>query len=160
MYKKNSIYSINKQHSDSIIYPFANGDEVRITREDFPSEEDFLAFKAWSDEDYRKTANYEDNTAKKIVSIDAISEAALSVPATDVIMERQLEKAERRRQASATVVKLKDKLTDTQFRRLWMYHVDGLTIDEIGELEGISHQNVSKSILAAERKIRKISPET
>ena len=160
MYKKNTIYSINKQHSDAIIYPFADGVEVRVTREDFPSEEDFLAFKAWSDEDYRKTANYEDNTAKKIVSIDDISEAALSVPATDVIMERQLEKAERRRQASATVVKLKDKLTDTQFRRLWMYHVEGLDTYEIAEIEGNTHQAISKSILAAEKKIKKFSSET
>ena len=58
------------------------------------------------------------------------------------------------------VVKLKDKLTETQFRRLWMYYVEGMTIDEIGEVEGISYQNVSRSINAAEKKIKKFSPET
>ena len=36
----------------------------------------------------------------------------------------------------------------------------GMTIDEIGEIEGISHQNVSNSIIAAERKIKKFSSET
>ena len=24
------------------------------------------------------------------------------------------------------------KLTETQFRRLWMYYIDGMTVDEIG----------------------------
>lgn len=62
--------------------------------------------------------------------------------------------------ASDMVVKLKDKLTETQFRRLWMYHVDGLTLDEIGEIEGVDHQRISKSIIAAKKKIKKISPDS
>ena len=158
MYKKNSIYSINKKYSDAIVYPFANGDEFRITREDFPTEEEFLAFKAWSDENYRKTDNYEDNTAKKTVSIDDVSESALAVPGIDVVIKRQHKQAEERRQASDMVVQLKDKLTETQFRRLWKYEVEGLTIDEIGGQEGVDHQRISKSILAAKKKIKKIFP--
>lgn len=158
MYKKNSIYSINKKYSDAIVYPFANGDEVRITREDFPTEEEFLAFKAWSDENYRKTDNYEDNTAKKTVSIDVVSESALAVPGIDVVIKRQHKQAEERRKASDMVVQLKDKLTETQFRRLWKYEVEGLTIDEIGGQEGVDHQRISKSILAAKKKIKKIFP--
>ena len=158
MYKKNSIYSINKKYSDAIVYPFANGDEFRITREDFPTEEEFLAFKAWSDENYRKTDNYEDNTAKKTVSIDDVSESALAVPGIDVVIKRQHKQAEERRKASDMVVQLKDKLTETQFRRLWKYEVEGLTIDEIGGREGVDHQRISKSILAAKKKIKKIFP--
>ena len=154
MYKKNSIYSINKKYSDAIVYPFANGDEFRITREDFPTEEEFLAFKAWSDENYRKTDNYEDNTAKKTVSIDDVSESALAVPGIDVVIKRQHKQAEERRKASDMVVQLKDKLTETQFRRLWKYEVEGLTIDEIGGQEGVDHQRISKSILAAKKKIK------
>ena len=158
MYKKNSLYSINKKYSDAIVYPFANGDEFRITREDFPTEEEFLAFKAWSDENYRKTDNYEDNTAKKTVSIDDVSESALAVPGIDVVIKRQHKQAEERRKASDMVVQLKDKLTETQFRRLWKYEVEGLTIDEIGGQEGVDHQRISKSILAAKKKIKKIFP--
>lgn len=140
------------------MYPFANGDEFRITREDFPTEEEFLAFKAWSDENYRKTDNYEDNTAKKTVSIDDVSESALAVPGIDVVIKRQHKQAEERRKASDMVVQLKDKLTETQFRRLWKYEVEGLTIDEIGGQEGVDHQRISKSILAAKKKIKKIFP--
>ena len=87
--------------------------------------------------------------------IDDLSEAALAIPAIDVVMDRQHEKAERRRQASAMVSQIREKLTETQFRRLWMYFVDGMTIDEIGEIEGISHQNISKSIGSAMKKIKK-----
>ncbi len=160
MYKKNSIYSINKKYSDAIVYPFANGEEVRITREDFPIEEEFLAFKAWSDENYRKTDNYEDNTAKKTVSIDDVSESALAVPGIDVVIKRQHQRAEERRKASDIVVQLKDKLTETQFRRLCLYHIEGLDTYEIGRLEDASHQAVCKSLALAEEKIKKIFPET
>lgn len=159
MVNKNSIYALNKKDPDAIVYPSANGKLIRVTREDFPSEEEFLAFKKWSDENFHEEEKLDHREANHILSADDLSEAALAVPAADVIMERQHERAEKRKIASDMVVKLKDKLTDTQFRRLWMYHVDGLTIDEIGEIEGISHQNVSKSILAAERKIKKISSE-
>ena len=53
------------------------------------------------------------------------------------------------------VAQVREKLTDTQFRRLWMYYVDGMTIDEIGAAEGVSHQAVSLNIAAAIRKIKK-----
>ena len=160
MFNKNSLYALNKKDPDAIVYPTADGKTVRITREDFPSEEEFLAFKKWSDENFHKEDNRDVTEDRYRVSIDSLSESALAVPSDDVIMERRQLRAERRKAATEMVIKLNDKLTDIQFRRLWMYHVDGLTIDEIGEIEGISHQNVSKSILAAERKIKKISSET
>lgn len=160
MVNKNSIYALNKKNSDAIVYTTADGKPIFVTREDFASEEDFLAFKRWSDEDFHEEEKLDHRESNHIVSADTLSEAALATPAVDVVMIRQHERAEKHKTASDMVVKLKDKLTETQFRRLWMYHIDGLTIDEIGELEGISHQNVSKSILAAERKIKKFSSDT
>ncbi len=160
MVNKNSIYALNKRDPDAIVYPSTTGKCVRITREDFPSEEEFLAFKAWSDANFHEEEKLDHREANHILSADELSEAALAVPAIDTVMERKYNRAEKHRQASETVVKLKDKLTETQFRRLWMYHVDGMTIDEIGEIEGISHQNVSKSIAAATKKIKKISSDT
>lgn len=155
MFNKNSIYALNKKDPDAIVYPSATGQLVRITRADFPSEEEFLAFKAWSDENFHKEDNRDVVEGKHLVSIDDISESALAVPASDVIMERQLARAEQKKKASDMVVKLKDKLTETQFRRLWMYYVDGMTIDEIGEKEGVSHQAVSLNIQSAIKKIKK-----
>ena len=92
---------------------------------------------------------------KHNTSIDDLSEAALSIPAIDVVMDRQHEKSERRRMASTMVSQIRDKLTETQFRRLWMYYVDGMTVDEIGEKEGVSHQATSLNITTAIRKIKK-----
>lgn len=160
MVNKNSIYALNKKDPDAIVYPSANGKLIRVTREDFPSEEDFLAFKKWSDENFHEEEKLDHREANHVLSVDDLSEAALAVPAADVIMERQHERAEKRKIASDMVVKLKDKLTDIQFRRLWMYHVEGKTEQQIAEIEGVDQQRISKSILAAKKKIKKFSAET
>ena len=160
MVNKNSIYALNKKDPDAIVYPSANGKLIRVTREDFPSEEEFLAFKKWSDENFHEEEKLDHREANHVLSADDLSEAALAVPAADVLMERQHERAEKRRIASNMVVKLKDKLTDIQFRRLWMYCVEGKTEQQIAEIEGVDQQRISKSILAAKKKIKKFSAET
>ena len=160
MVNKNSIYALNKKDPDAIVYPSANGKLIRVTREDFPSEEEFLAFKKWSDENFHEEEKLDHREANHILSVDDLSEAALAVPAADVLLERQHERAEKCKIASDMVVKLKDKLTDIQFRRLWMYCVEGKTEQQIAEIEGVDQQRISKSILAAKKKIKKFSAET
>ena len=160
MVNKNSIYALNKKDPDAIVYPSANGKLIRVTREDFPSEEEFLAFKKWSDENFHEEEKLDHREANHILSVDDLSEAALAGPAADVLLERQHERAEKRKIASDMVVKLKDKLTDIQFRRLWMYCVEGKTEQQIAEIEGVDQQRISKSILAAKKKIKKFSAET
>ena len=160
MFKKDSLYSINKKNPDAVVYKFANGEESRITRADFATEEEFLAFKAWSDEDFHIEDKREVLAGIRQVSIEDISEAAIATPAVDVVMEHQLQRSEQRRKISELVVQLKDKLTETQFRRLWMYCVDGKTEQQIAEIEGVDQQRISKSILAAKKKIKKFFPES
>ena len=87
MFKKDSLYSINKKNPDAVVYKFANGEESRITRADFATEDEFLAFKAWSDEDLHIEDKREVLAGIRQVSIDDISEAAISTPAVDVVME-------------------------------------------------------------------------
>ena len=127
MVKKDSLYSINKKNPDAVVYKFANGEEHRITREDFPTEEAFLAFKTWSDENFHEEEKLDHREANHTLSTEDLSEAALATPAVDVVMERQHRQAEQRRMTSDVVVKLKDKLTDKQFRRLWLHKVEGKT---------------------------------
>ena len=155
MVNKNSIYSLNKNNPDAIVYPSTTGKPVFVTRDDFPSEEEFRAFKKWSDENFHEEEKLDHREANHIVSADTLSEAALAVPAADVIMERQHERAEKRRMASEMVVKLKDKLTETQFRRLWMYGVEGKTLEEIAAIENVAFQSVHESIESAKKKIFK-----
>ena len=158
MFNRKSIYALNKKDPDAIVYMDANEVIIRLTREDFASEEEFLNWKSWSDENYHTEDNQDVVEGKHNTPIDSLSEAAFSIPAIDVVMERQHEKSERRRVASAMVSQIRDKLTETQFRRLWMYHVGGMTVDEIGRIEGIRHQNISKSIGSAMKKIKKFFP--
>lgn len=155
MYKKDSLYLINKKNPDAIVYKFANGEQHEVTRADFPNEEEFLAFKAWSDEDFHTEDKRDVLAGIRQVSIDDISEAALAVPAVDVVMERNHQRVEQRRKASDMVVQLKDKLTETQFRRLWMYFVEEKTLEEIADKEGVSPVAVFYSIEAAQKKISK-----
>ena len=52
MFNRKSIYALNKKDPDAIVYMDTNEVIVRLTREDFASEEEFLKWKALSDEDY------------------------------------------------------------------------------------------------------------
>ena len=158
MFNRKSSYALNKKDPDAIVYMDANEVIIRLTREDFASEEEFLKWKSWSDENYHTEDNQDVVEGKHNTSIDDLSEAAFSIPAIDVVMECQHKKSERRRVASAMVSQIRGKLTETQFRRVWMYFVDGMTVDEIGTAEGVSHQNISKSIGSAMKKIKNIFP--
>ena len=158
MFNRKSIYALNKKDPDAIVYMDANEVIIRLTCKDFASEEEFLKWKSWSDGNYHTEDNQDVVEEKHNTSIDGLSEAAFSIPAIDVVMERQHEKSERRRVASAMVSQIRDKLTETQFRRLWMYYIDGMTVDEIGRIEDIRHQNISKSIGSAMKKIKKFFP--
>ena len=52
MFDKKSSYALNKKDPDAIVYTDADGHRIRLTREDFDTEADFLKWKTWSDEDY------------------------------------------------------------------------------------------------------------
>ena len=137
------------------MYPSASGKPIRVTREDFPSEEEFLAFKKWSDENFHEEEKLDHREANHALSTEDLSEAALATPAVDVVMERQYQREEQRRITSDMVIKLKDKLTDKQFRRLWQLKVEGKTLEEIAALEGVAFQSVHESIESALKKISK-----
>lgn len=155
MFNRKSYYALNKKDSNAIVYTDANENITRLTRADFVSEEEFLKWKAWSDENYHTEDNGDVVEDKHNVSINGIPESLLTTPAIDIVLAYRHEKAEKRRLASAKVVQIKDKLTDTQFRRLWMYLVDEMTLDEIGAIEGVSHQAISLSITTTIKKVKK-----
>ena len=152
MVKKDSLYSINKKNPDAVVYRFANGEERRITREDFPTEEAFLAFKSWSDKDFHEEEKLDHREANHTLSTEDLSEAAFATPAVDVVMERQQQRAEQRCMTSDMVIKIKDKLTDKQFRRLWQLKVEGKTLEEIAAQEGVAFQSIHESIESALKK--------
>lgn len=155
MFNRLSNYSRNKQEQNAIVYCDAFGNVINLTADDFGSEEEFRNWKSWSDENYHIEDKLEVVERIHTVPIDLVSDAALIVPGIDVVLIRQLERAEQFRQAAAMIAQFKDKLTETQFRRLCLYFINEMSIDQIGIREGVTHQAVSLTINAAIKKIKK-----
>ena len=155
MFNRLSNYSRNKQEQNAIVYCDAFGNVINLTADDFGSEEEFRNWKSWSDENYHIEDKLEVVERIHTVPIDLVSDAALIVPGIDVVLIRQLERAEQFRQATEMISQFKDKLTETQFRRLCLYFINEMSIDQIGIREGVTHQAVSLTINAAIKKIKK-----
>lgn len=52
MFNRKSSYALNKKDPNAIVYMDANEAIIRLTREDFACEEEFLKWKSLSDADY------------------------------------------------------------------------------------------------------------
>ena len=143
MFNRKSDYALNKKNMASIVYKDAYDNVIQLTVDDFSSEKEFRKWKNWMNmkahTEEKKDHVYRNHT----VSLDGFEEFAGFAPDTNTYCEQQIR---------AT-------LSEKQFRRVWMYFVDEMTMDEIGEKEEISHQNVSKSIDAAMKKIQKFFPQ-
>ena len=55
MFDTKSDFALNKLDRDAIVCRSVTGVHIRLTREDFASEEEFLRWKVWSDGDYYDT---------------------------------------------------------------------------------------------------------
>ena len=66
------------------------------------------------------------------------------------MLQEQQERAELRRLLMEGVDSC---LTATQRRRLWLYCVNGLTVRQIAEAEGVQHPSVVECLTAAKKKL-------
>lgn len=152
MFDKKSDYALNKHEKDAIVYISTTG-YILLTRTDFASDEEFLLWKAWSDGDYqdseRSGRSFYDNSIPLDERLDCIG----AVPSIEDELFAQLHDTDRIEARMELVRDIRLLLTRKQFRRLWMLHVEGMTMDAIAEAEHIQHQSVSESIAAAKRKI-------
>lgn len=89
MFNRKSSYALNKKDPDAIVYMDANEVIVRLTREDFASEKEFLKWKALSDEDYHAS----EKEAHVYVFIAAVNNRIIPMPSainkTDVVSEAE-----------------------------------------------------------------------
>ena len=132
-----TVNALNVLNSDAIIYPFADGTSISLTRADFQSDEEFQKWKSWSDENYRVTENKNYTYRYHSVSTEVIRDKALSSPSLDDIYlyeEERIEKLADLLLYSEAVEYIKALLTATQFRRLWLYCVEELTEEEISAI--------------------------
>ena len=153
MFNRKSSYALNKKDVNAIVYIDANENIIRLTREDFDSEEEFQKWKSWSDENYHTEDNRDVVEGKHNMSIDDLSEAALAIPAIDVVMDRQYENptAQNGFRNGSQIREQADGTRSADFG----YFVDGIPLMKIERLRGISHQNISRASVRNE-KIKKI----
>lgn len=152
MFDKRSDYALNHLDETAIVCQSVTGEHIRLTCEDFASEEEFDFWKTWSDEDYHKIqlAGRNDDDC---LPFDALRDTP-TPSAEDVFLTPILaaEKAERRQWM---LEQIRAKLTEKQYRRLCLYYLEGKTQEEIAVAEGITQQRVSKSLIAGEKIVEK-----
>lgn len=147
-----SDYALNKRDKTAIVCPSVTGEHIRLTREDFASEEEFERWKVWSDDDYHKIelAGRKDD--------DCLSfEDQQDVPVTSAeeIFLAPYIAEERAIQTRTVLAQIKECLTEKQYRRLCLYHMEGKTEDEIAILEGVGQRRISTSITAGTKNVEK-----
>ena len=157
MFNRKSSYALNKKDPNAIVYMDANDAIIRLTREDFASEEEFLKWKSLSDADYHASEKEAHIYANHTLALDELSEEAASVPAVDVFLERAHDQKVEIVRNAVMLERNKTLLSESQFRRMWLYRVNGLTVREIAEREQVRFQCIHRSIVAAEKKIFKFS---
>ena len=140
MFDKKNDAARNKKRADAIVYAGAAG-EVVLTQSDFESEAEFRRWKAWSDADYKQT----EKAMRRDYDHVIYGLEGWKIPASER-MEKQEE--------IINEDKLKSVLTERQYKRLHLYAVMNMTLEQIAEQEGVAHQNVSKSIRQAKKKIK------
>lgn len=153
MFDNKSDYAVNKKEKDCIVYRGCDGNEQRITRSDFATEEEFLFWKKWSDEDYQQT-DYEDAYYHRhIVSLDSTGGSILTDTSPEEILISKIDRDERVQQAKTKVFLLAGYLTKAQFRRIWHHYALGENVRKIASQEGVVHSCIVASIKAATKKI-------
>ena len=158
---RQSDYAKNK-YSSNIVYT-GSDETIEITLEQFleenpgMTEEDFVYWKNWSDDDYCTIDRKDSIEAKHTVSIHSIEETELvSVPSAEDIVIEKLSRENQRVYTMKDAEAVLSKLTDIQRRRYLLYEVCGLSTPQIALSEGVSQYTVWESIDAAKKRIKKV----
>jgi len=159
MFIKNNDSFLNKREKKAIIYNSVNDTQIRLTRADFSSEDEFLKWKDWSDKDYhdieRSGRDFYDYGISLDERLDFIG-AVLSIEDELFTKPDEAEYIQRLSECRTELLKqIKSTLTEKQYRRLWMHYAEGMSIKEISLAEDTTHQSISECIFAAQKNILK-----
>jgi len=157
MFDPKSDFALNKAKEDAIVCKSVTGVHIELRQEDFSSAKEFLWWKNWSDNDYQKieTAGRNDNDCCSLNperdSTGLSAEDELVAAQNNADADTTQRKTAQEMQNKVTAIR--KILTKTQFRRLWMYHVGGLSMTEIAKREHVARQRVNQSLLDAYKRI-------
>ena len=152
MFNTQSDYALNKLDKDAIVCPSATGVHIRLTREDFASEEEFLYWKELSDSDYHKRELAGWNDSRSLSLETQRDKPLMSAEDTALAPDLAAEEVEQRRQLLEQV---RTRLTEKQYRRLCLYYLEGKTEAEIAVLEGVGQRRISTSITSGAKIVEK-----
>lgn len=151
-----SDYELNAKDPDAIVYRDAYGKITRLTRKDFSSEEEFKKWKKISDDDLHESHKRDHVEEVHTVPLDVFADTTfLAVPSIEDMVIQCEEEAKRQEAMRRVMDVLSNVLTKTQFRRIWMYVVDGYTQTEIAAIEGVGQRRICTSIQEAKRIAKK-----
>ena len=140
MFDRKNDVARNKKRADAIVYAGAT-DEIVLTQSDFESEEEFRRWKAWLDADYKQTEKEMRRDYDHVIyGLDG--------------KEFSVQEEDKQKDIIVDETKIRAILTERQFKRLTLYVIRGMTVEQIAEQEGVAHQNISKSIRQAKKKIK------
>ena len=146
-----SDYAANKTDAEAIVCHSATGEDVRLTRADFESDEEFQRWKGWSDADYKQSERRD----------RAYNDRRLSLAAAYFLSDRELNeclsgelRASEQQTRDDLISHSRSLITDTQFSRLWRRFACGRELADIAAEDGVSVAAVSNSIKRAAKRIR------
>lgn len=145
MFNYKTEYALNKKEPLAIVYQDAYGNITRLTEADFESKEEFQHWKTLLDDISHEEEKAEHVHWNHTISSTGFEEYLETIPSPDGLELEQ----------GTVLAQIKGVLTQTQFRRLWMYAVSQKTLDEISKNEGVSIQAVFYSIQSAHEKNKK-----
>ena len=90
------------------------------------------------------------------VGLDTIGDNAGNIPSPGEMLLYKAEREEQVQEAMKLVRVIAESLTEVQFRRLWLHHVQLENVRTIAKAEGVAHPSIVASITSAQRKILKI----
>ena len=153
MFNTRTDFSLNKFDKTAIVCQSVSGPNIRLTREDFASEEEFIYWKSWSDSDYKEI----DCTGREDDACLSLEDQyGIQVPsAEDVVLAPYIE-AEQRERRRRMLEQVRSSLTSKQYHRLWMYHVDHLSFPEIAAVEKVSPRAIYACFEIIEKIVNKL----
>lgn len=150
MFNYKTEYALNKIEPLAIVYQDAYGNIIRLTEADFESKEEFQHWKTLLDNISHEEEKAEHVHWNHTISSTGFEEYLETIPSPDGLELEQ----------GTVFAQIKSVLTQTQFRRLWMYVVDGQTLAYIANHEGAAISSVHESIEGAKKKYSKALQNT
>ena len=152
MYNKRSDFAQNKNTPDRIIYQTVNG-PITLTPQDFDSEEEFLRWKAWSDENYHETKREGRFADQHLELNEFVESTAVLLDFMDQARAEGVSEEKLKIEAFRIAYQYgRRTLTRTQRRRLMLF-ANGMSMTDIAKAEGVKKQSVHESLSAAKRKL-------